>query len=104
MAGKTLVVLCGAGELAEIATLAARGNIKLAGIFDLETNETIVAGLPVVRDLSVLSAEHVFVITDGRKPQELYDILLAAVGQGRVYAPPFLRVSSRQTNISHGGR
>lgn len=104
-ASKTHVVLCGAGELAEIATLAAHsGNIKLAGIFDLETNQVTVAGLPVVRDLSELGADHVFVITDGRRPQELYDLLVSSVGHGRVHAPPFLRISSRQPDISHGAR
>src|ERR1700722_9988834 len=45
-AGKTSVILCGAGELAEIATLAANeAGVAVIGVFDQETNQVRVAGL-----------------------------------------------------------
>jgi DNA-binding MarR family transcriptional regulator len=99
------VILCGAGELAEIATLAANGaDVELVGVYDRETNHVRIAGLPVVRDVGDLGADAVLVITDGHKPQELYEILTATVGQERVLAPPFLRISPRSSNSSSGAR
>src|SRR5258707_13322947 len=48
-AGTRRIILCGAGELAEIATLAANGaQIELASAFDREHNPVRGAGLPVV--------------------------------------------------------
>jgi DNA-binding MarR family transcriptional regulator len=95
-AGRTRVVLCGAGELAEIASLAASGHdVALVAVLDRETNNTRVAGLPVVRDVADLGVADVLVLTDGRRPQEVYDALVADVGEERVHAPSFLRVSPR---------
>jgi DNA-binding MarR family transcriptional regulator len=104
-AGRKRIVLCGAGELAEIATLAANGiGIEIVGLLDRETNHVQIAGVPVVRDVAALGAEDVLVITEGRKPQELYEMLMATVGQERVHAPPFLRISPRLPNSSSGAR
>ena len=103
--GRKRIVLCGAGELAEIATLAANGiGIEIVGLLDRETNHVRIAGVPVVRDVAALGAEDVLVITEGRKPQELYEMLMATVGQERVHAPPFLRISPRLPNSSSGAR
>jgi DNA-binding MarR family transcriptional regulator len=94
--GRKRIILCGAGELAEIATLAAHGrNVELVAVLDHETNHTRIAGLPVVRDLAALEADDVVVITDGRKPQEVYERLAAAIAPERVLAPTFLRISLR---------
>jgi DNA-binding MarR family transcriptional regulator len=104
-AGARRVMLCGAGELAEIATLAVDGNdVELVGVYDRETNQVRVAGLPVVRDVSDLGADAVLVITDGRKPQELYEMLAAMVGRERIHAPPFLRISPRNSDSNSGAR
>ncbi len=93
-AGNKRVVLCGAGELAEIASLAVNGlDIAVVAVFDHETNQAHIAGLPVVRTLQDLDAGDVLVLTDGRRPQDAYDRLVAAVGHERVVAPPFLRIS-----------
>jgi DNA-binding MarR family transcriptional regulator len=99
--GRTRFVLCGAGELAEIATLAANGlDIELVAVLDAETNQERVARLPVVRDAALAPLDAVFVIADERKPQELYDRLTALVGPERVQAPRFLRISPRPANAS----
>lgn len=96
-AGRGRVVLCGAGELAEIATLAAHDvDIELVAVLDHETNQPRVGGLPVIRSVESLGADDVLVITDGRAPQQAYDRLVAAVGHERVLAPPFLRISPSQ--------
>ncbi|RDV03179.1 MarR family transcriptional regulator [Undibacter mobilis] len=94
VAGHKRVVLCGAGELAEIATLAVNGlGIDIVGVLDHETNQGQVAGLPVLRSLANLQPDEVVVITDGRQPQATCDWLIAAIGPQRILVPPFLRVS-----------
>lgn len=95
-AGNKRVILYGAGELAEIAMLAAEGaGVELLSVFDPTTNQPRVAGLPVVRDFEDVRPDDVVVITDGRKPQESYDGLIVVLGHRRVFAPPILRVSLR---------
>jgi DNA-binding MarR family transcriptional regulator len=95
--GRTRVVLCGAGELAEIASLAAHGTaVNLLGVFDRATNQARFAGLPVLRDLDGATDVDVVVVTDGRRSQELYDELRATLGAERVQAPDFLRVVARK--------
>lgn len=94
-AGKKRVVLCGAGELAEIASLGANGiDIALVAVLDHETNHSHVAGLPVIRDANELDPGTILVITDGRQPQKTFDRLIALVERERVIAPPFLRIST----------
>ena len=95
--GRKHIVLYGAGELAEIASLAAyAADVEVKCVLDYESNQARVAGLPVVRDLADIPSGAVLVITDGRKPQESYDKLSEALGRDRVFAPPFLRISLRQ--------
>ena len=95
-AGRKRVLLCGAGELVEIASLAAHGAaIEVVGVFDRITNQPRIAGLPVLRDLTSIDGIDVVVIADGRKPQDLYDEMTAAVGAVRVAVPDFLRVVTR---------
>jgi DNA-binding MarR family transcriptional regulator len=92
--GAKRVVLCGAGELAEIATLAVDGlDVTIIAVLDRETNRLHFAGLPVIRTVEGLAPGDVLVITDGRRPQDAYDRLVAQVESQRVIAPPFLRVS-----------
>ena len=88
------VVLCGAGELAEIATLAVNSiGVSDIAVLDQKTNQSHVAGFQVVRSFDDIMPGDVFVITDGQNPQETYDRLVAQVEQERVFAPPFLRIS-----------
>ncbi len=102
-AGRRRIVLCGAGELAEIATLAASGiDVQIVGVLDGKTNQARVAGLPVLRNVSDLGADDVLVITDGHRPQELYDELVGAVGAARVHAPALLRISRRPSELGSG--
>lgn len=100
-AGHRRIVLCGAGELAEIATLAANGvDVELVAVLDRETNQVRVAGLPIIRDLGELREDDVLVITDGRKPQDVYEELASVVGAERVLAPHFMRISQLATEGS----
>lgn len=100
--GRGRIILCGVGELAEIATLAAHSrNVELVAIFDRETNHNRMAGLPVVRELTELKPDVVVVITDGRKPQDTYDRLAAALGPERIFAPAFLRISLLPSQVDN---
>jgi len=93
-AGVKRVILCGAGELAEIATLAVNGlDITIVAVLDHETNQAHMAGLPVIRSIEGLEPGDVLVITDGRQPQSAYDRLIGVMERSRVVAPPFLRIS-----------
>ncbi|HEV2263926.1 MAG TPA: MarR family transcriptional regulator [Stellaceae bacterium] len=96
-AGRKRILLSGADELAEIASLSAHGTgIELIGIFDRTTNQAHIAGLPVVRDLVALGTIDMVVLTSTRNAQEIYEELSDTLGPDRVLAPEFLRVSTRQ--------
>lgn len=94
--GRGRIILCGVGELAEIAVLAASGlSVELLAIFDQQVNHVRICGLPIVRDLSAIDTDVILVVTEGRKPQELYNLLVGVVGADRVFAPSFLRISTK---------
>lgn len=94
--GRKRILLSGADELAEIASLSAHGTgIELVGVFDRATNQSRIAGLPVVRDLAALGANDAVVLTNSRNAQEVYEELSDILGPDRVLAPEFLRVSVR---------
>jgi DNA-binding MarR family transcriptional regulator len=87
------VVLCGAGELAEIANLAAGGTgVTISAVFDQTSNQPRAAGLPVIREAGEIAPDAVLVVTDGREPQQTFDRLSAVFDCGRIVAPSFLRL------------
>jgi hypothetical protein len=74
--GRRRVVLAGAGELAEIAILAARHKaVEVVVVLDAETNCGRVAGVPEVRNQKEAPAFDAVVVTDARTPQASYDRL-----------------------------
>lgn len=91
------VVLVGAGDLCEIAALAALDSgLEVAAVFDQETNRRQVAGRPVVRDPTLLTDAEAVVITDMKDPQGVYDRMAAALGEDKVCFPSLLRLSTRR--------
>ena len=95
--GLNRIVLIGAGDLCEIATLAALDSgIEVVAVFDEETNRQQVAGVRVVRDLAPLAAADAVVITDMKDPQAAYDRMASALGPERVCFPSLLRLSTRR--------
>lgn len=94
--GDTRILLVGEGDLAEIATLAAReAEVELVGVWAPGCNRTSVAGVPVLADLPAADGYDAALLTDIRAPQERYDELCRAIGAPRVLAPAILRVSRR---------
>lgn len=90
------VALVGAGDLGEIAILAALDNgLQVAVIFDETTNRRHLAGTPIVRSLADLDEVDALVITDIRDPQQTYDRMVARFGSERVLFPSLLRLSRR---------
>jgi len=95
--GMKRIALIGAGDLCEIATLAAHDNgIDVAAVFDEETNRQQVAGVPIVRDLRALAGIDAVVITDMKDPQAAYDRRTATLGADCVFFPSLLRLSTRR--------
>lgn len=91
------VALAGAGDLCEIATLAALDSgIEVVAILDAETNRQQLAGVPVSRSLADLPQVDAVVITDTKDPQATYDRMAAALGDGKVFFPSLLRPSMRR--------
>lgn len=98
--GVTRVVLVGAGDLCEIATLAALDSgVQVVAVLDAATNRQQVAGVRVIRALDALdgagpdSGPEAVVITDMKDPQAAYERMVALLGPERVFFPSLLRLS-----------
>jgi DNA-binding MarR family transcriptional regulator len=88
------VLLAGAGEMSEIATLCAADlGLELVGIFDPDVEATEMAGLSVFGRLEGVGPYDAVVITDLREPQKMFDGLVETVQHERVLAPRMLNVS-----------
>lgn len=94
-AGERDIILCGAGELAEIALLAASClDVRPVAVFDPQINHAQISGLPILHDSGAIGENVTLVMTEGRKPQEAYDQLTGIFGAHRIVAPKFLRIST----------
>lgn len=94
--GATRILLAGDGDLAEIATLAAREvGVELVGAWAPGCNQASIAGVPVLAELPGETAFDLVLLTDIKAPQESYDLLRRQVGDDRLLVPGLLRVSRR---------
>jgi DNA-binding MarR family transcriptional regulator len=88
------IALSGTGELAEIATLAAREiDIELVAILAPGRNEREIAGLPVVASLDDIPALDAVLITDIQNPQTTFDALRAKFDPARLLTPTLLHIT-----------
>lgn len=90
--GWTRVALCGASDLAEIATLCARDGCTIVAIVDSGRAGTSFADLPVVDNLEAAGPVDAVIVTDLTHPQATYDALASALSRDRVLAPALLRI------------
>jgi DNA-binding MarR family transcriptional regulator len=91
--GQRRIVLVGASELAEIATLAARDHeIELVAVVQPGRNAPRFAGVRVVRTLAEAPAHDAVMITDITTPQDTFDQLRAELPPGRILCPRLLRL------------
>ena len=93
-AGLRKVVLAGRGELAEIALIAAReAGVEVLAVFDRSANAEQMHGLPVLQDWAACDGVDAVVVTDSRRPQQVFDQLLEVWEEARIFAPPLLRIT-----------
>ncbi len=109
-AGKNRLVFVGAGELAEIALLAAReAEVDIVAVIDTTTNRAKFCGLPVVRDPAdlkngalngALNGIDGVIITDRTRPQEAFEMMRTHYADTEIFTPPLLRISRRPVEFS----
>lgn len=93
--GWTHIVLAGASELAEIATLCARETgITIVAILDANFVGERFIDLPVVRNFESAGDFDGAIVTDRLIPQQSFDSAAAALGMERVLAPSLLGVAA----------
>jgi DNA-binding MarR family transcriptional regulator len=92
--GLRRLVLIGAGELPEIAALAAmETNVTLVAVVDDSTNQRRIAGIDVMRSLFDVPHFDAVVIADARSPQATYDAVRSALPGVRVLCPSVLQIA-----------
>ena len=90
------LALVGDGDLAEIATLAARGQpLELALMIAPGYNGATAAGLTVATALERAADFDAVLLTDIKSPQETYDALRRYLPDERILAPALLRLTRR---------
>lgn len=94
--GHTHVVLFGAGELAEIATLSALDHgVKVLAVIDPCSNQALLSGLPVFNSLASTQGLDIdaVVITSIDAPQAAYELLREHYEDEQIFAAPMLHVT-----------
>ena len=90
------LALVGAGDLAEIATLAAHEQpVDLIAVIAPGHNRATVAGLPVATTLESARKFDAVLLTDIKTPQATYEALRAFLPDDRILAPDVLRLTRR---------
>ncbi len=99
------VALAGEGDLAEIATLAAREtSIELVAVIAPGLNAAEVAGLPVAASIEAVAEVDAVLVTDIGMPQVTYESLCNGLPAERVLTPPLLHVSREQNTAKERRR
>ncbi len=99
--GRRRVLLAGAGDLSEIATLCADDlGLQLVGIFDPDSEAAEIAGLTVFKRLEDAGQFDAVMITDMREPQKVFNRLIKIVPPDRVLAPSMLNVSRTRPKLA----
>ncbi|NIA69032.1 winged helix-turn-helix transcriptional regulator [Pelagibius litoralis] len=99
--GCQCITFVGAGDLCEIAILAALDcGLEVSAVLDESTNRQRLAGTPVVRSLTKLSPGEILVITDMKDPQGAYERMIGQFGVEKVFFPSLLRLSRRKQPVN----
>ena len=100
------VVLVGATELAEIASLAATGTeVKIIGILDPGRNQSSFGDIPVLQSLEDLGPDkraQAVILTDTQDPQAAYTKLVGVLPEDRVLTPKLLHISTMAQRNRNG--
>lgn len=94
--GRRRVVLAGASELAEIATLVAREfDIELIAVLDGESAGQAFHGVPVLPRDAALPPVDAVIVTDLAQAQRTFDALSQRLPATPILAPKMLRVARK---------
>ena len=100
--GWTRITLCGASDLAEIASLRALDhNVTIIGVYDSNHAEERFLNFPVYDSLKMGEEPDAWLLTDLSAPQSTYEGLASMVGRERVIVPDILGVSISVGSSSH---
>ncbi|WP_337996564.1 MarR family transcriptional regulator [Oleispirillum naphthae] len=101
--GARRIVVIGGGELMEILMLSQQDSgIEVVAVLDRATNKERLQGVPVVRSFEELPDADAVIVAETRDPQEAFDRACAALGPGRVFAPPLLRIRRGDAEAEKG--
>jgi DNA-binding MarR family transcriptional regulator len=90
------VLLCGRGELAEVAILSAEGtDVTIAGIVDPASERNRLGRFRVVKNLTDIAGVDAAIVTDQETPQATFDRLIQQISEERVLTPPLLHISRK---------
>lgn len=93
--GWTHVTLCGASDLAEIASLRALDrDIEIVGIYDPAHGRREFLSYPVFESVGQAARSDAWILTDLTEPQGVYDRLVSIVDAERVVVPDILGVNT----------
>ena len=94
-------VLCGFGDLAEIAILiSAEYPVTIVGIYDSEKAGETFHGRTVVGALADIDNADAWIVTSLSQAQRVYDALMASVPNERILLPNFLETVHRSAGPS----
>jgi predicted transcriptional regulator len=82
------VLLCGASELAEIASLRASENsVKITGVYDPSYEKKNFLGKKVSRNLGSIKANEVCLLTSIKSPVDMYQDLVKVISSEQIVVP-----------------
>ncbi|WP_020592918.1 hypothetical protein [Kiloniella laminariae] len=93
--GQNRIILLGAGELAEIAIMAAwDSKVELIAIIDAKSRREAIGNLVVLKTLDEATAYDALVLTDSDEPQATFEKARRLKVNAQLIVPDFLRVHS----------
>ncbi len=93
--GWTRITLCGASDLAEIASLRALDHkLEIAGIYDPLYRRDEFLSYPVFDSVEKCKESDAWILTDLTEPQRAYERLVSVVDSERVIVPDILGVNT----------
>jgi predicted transcriptional regulator len=93
--GWTRITLCGASDLAEIASLRALDHeLEIVGIYDPICGRDEFLSYPVFDSMEKCNASDAWILTDLTEPQKAYERLVSTLDAERVIVPDILGVNT----------
>ncbi|MEH6632321.1 MAG: hypothetical protein V7776_16010 [Halopseudomonas aestusnigri] len=91
--GHNHIVLLGAGELAEIAVMAAwDAKIEIIAIVDTQSSREKVGNVPILKSLKEITEYDALILTDSDAPQATFENANRLVNNTVIIVPEFLRI------------